>query len=617
MCGLACVIELGNRVPSPEALQKLSNSLVHRGPDDAGMLVNENVGMVFRRLAIIDLSKAGHQPMLSSCGRYAIVFNGEIFNYLELRKELERRGHTFRSSSDTEVLLSAYIEWKEGCLERLNGMWAFVILDMEANECFCARDRFGVKPLYYLETPDRVMVASEVSALVHSGLCEPEINPTAVARYLFFGALDYDNTSFQKKIRAVTPGTWMSIDSKGSTRAGRYWTLPDDVDETSDVARLYELFDDAIRIRMRSDVPVGVFLSGGLDSTSILCAAAKQAGHNRSLSAYAFMSVEYDERRYINDTISQTKAALVPLQLADDRLWDQLCNMAAHQDGPVHTPSALIGYCLCELAASQGTKVILNGQGADETFAGYPNYFVNFWQSLLADRSFRILAAQLKGYGMHHHKRMASLVKDVIALFAKGQINRIRAYRWAAAVRHRSRLRAHPLLSRDLVEYLPRGGNHVGDRGLGAALRRSVTADPLPLYLRVEDRNSMAHSIEVRLPFLDHRLVSAVMRVIGTRKLDAFWNKVLLRESMRGKIPESVRTRPDKMGFATPDAKWIRAWAPQIEAIFRSRSFAERGFFNVANFLAALQDHVAEARDCHLDIFRAVQVELYLRSVER
>lgn len=603
-------------MPSPAALAKLSNSLVHRGPDDDGMLVHKNVGMVFRRLSIIDLSPAGHQPMLSSSGRFAIVFNGEIFNYVELRKDLESRGYTFTSASDTEVLLNAYIEWKEACLERLNGMWAFVILDMERNECFCARDRFGVKPLYCLATPERMVIASEMSAILHSGLCQPEVNRTVVARYLYFGDLDCDDSSFQKKIRPIKPGTWMSIDNEGRTRSAAYWKLPDDVDDAPNCPELYELFDDAVRKRMRSDVPVGVFLSGGLDSTSILCAAADQLGHDHPLSAYAFMPVEYDESRYINDTISQTRAALVPLRIDDDGLWDQLCNMSRYQDGPVHTPSALIGYCLCELAAGQGTKVILNGQGADETFAGYSNYFASYWQSLLRERHLRTLMSQLKKYGVHHHVRTLALVEQVVALFARLQVNRLRAYRSAAAARHRSELRAHPLYANNLVDDLPSDRTHGGNGDLGEALRRSVTTSPLPLYLRVEDRNSMAHSIEVRLPFMDHRLVSAVMRIAGIRKLDGFWNKVLLREAMRGKIPESVRTRPDKMGFETPDAKWIRAWAPEIETIFHSRSFAERGFFNVTNLLAALKDHVNRVRDCNVDIFRAVQVELYMRSVE-
>lgn len=617
MCGLACVIEIGNRAPSRDALARLSDSLTHRGPDDDGVLVHKNVGMVFRRLAIIDLSDAGHQPMLSDSGRYAIIFNGEIFNYLELRTELEARGYVFRSSSDTEVLLNAYIEWKEACLERLNGMWAFVILDTESSECFCARDRFGIKPLYFMKSHDRVVLASEVSAILRSGLYRRQINRTTIARYLFFGDLDQNNDTFYQGINAVAPGTWMSIDKEGSVRSAQYWTLPQDVEEASDVRELYDLFHDSVKIRLRSDVPVGVFLSGGLDSTSILCAAARQMGPGHALSAYSFMPPEYDETRYISDTIKQTGAKLVPLEMGSSTLWKQLERMTEYQDGPVHTPSALIGFCLCELAASQGTKVILNGQGADEILAGYGNYFARFWQSLLGERRFGLLMSQLRKYGAHHDVRMIALLKQVATLFAKAQMGRVRAYRWAAATQHSRKLRMHPLYSRDLVGDMPRDRRHRGDRGLGDALRLSVTTSPLPLYLRVEDRNSMAHSIEIRLPFLDYRLVSAVMRIVSTRKLDGFWNKVLLREFMRTKIPESVRTRPDKMGFETPDAKWIRAWAPEIESVFHSRSFVERGFFNEKNLSVALKDHVHQVRDWHEDIFRAVQVELYLRSAEQ
>lgn len=617
MCGLACVVELRGGEPPRGALTKLGDLLGHRGPDDAGQFVSGNVGLTFRRLSIIDLSAGGHQPMLSGSGRYAIVFNGEIFNYLELRAELEAKGHVFHSASDTEVLLEAYVEWGEQCLERLNGMWAFIILDTVSGECFCSRDRFGIKPLYWLRTADRVILASEAQAVLRSGLCNAQVDRQTVAKYLFFGDMDHGVRTLHEGIEAVEPGTWLSIDREGHVRSGRYWTMPDDTDDSApDLSGLYNVFHDSVRLRLRSDVPVGVFLSGGLDSTSILCSAEAELGANHALNAYAFMSPDYDESRYIGDTIKQTDATLVPLEVDNDRLWEQLVRMTRYQDGPVHTPSALIGFCLCELAAKRGTKVVLNGQGADETWAGYSVYFGAYWQALLTRARFRTLLAQLRRYGAQHQIDTTALVRQVIARFLRIQLNRAKPYRWAAGIRHRADWLRHPLYSRALGESLPRYRAYRRDHGLGEVLRQSVTVSALPLYLRVEDRNSMAHSIEARLPFLDHRLVTAIMRVTATRKLDGFWNKVLLREAMRGHIPESVRTRPDKMGFATPDAKWIRAWAPNIEEIFRSRSFSERGFFNLPNLLDALRDHVAGIRDRHEDIFRAVQVELCLRATE-
>lgn len=598
-------------------LRGLSDSMRHRGPDDEGLMVHEHVGFAFRRLSIIDLSPAAHQPMENDSGRYSIIFNGEIFNYLELRRELEGLGYKFKSNSDTEVLLNAYIEWNAACLPKLNGMWAFVVLDKVSGRCFCARDRFGIKPLYYVRTAKFIALASEVSAILRSGLCPRVVDHTTVAKYLFFGELDDSNATFYEDIKAFVPGTWMVIERNGNVHSEEYWKLPEGGIGEPDLDELYTLFHDAVKMRLRSDVPVGVFLSGGLDSTSILCAAAGELGKASPMGACAYMSREYDESLYIGDTVMQTGAELMRLEVDGINLWGALNRMVEYQDGPVHTPSALIGFCLCGLAADRGIKVILNGQGADETLAGYPPYFANYWQSLLGGLRLCRLVGQLQNYGAQHHTRTLLLLKNVLARFARVQLNRLRTYRWAAALHHRRGLQTHSLFDRCLVDCLPRHRVQAGNGGLDEALRRSMTVNPLPLYLRVEDRNSMAHSIEVRLPFLDHRLVSAVMRIAGIHKLDGYWNKVLLREAMRGKIPESVRTRPDKMGFATPDARWIRSWAPGIEAIFHSREFAERGFFNVPNLLAALRDHVSGARECHEDIFRAVQVEQYLRFGER
>ncbi|HEX7369062.1 MAG TPA: asparagine synthase (glutamine-hydrolyzing) [Rhodanobacteraceae bacterium] len=613
MCGIASIIEFKDCAPDAEALRRLSDALQHRGPDDDGLLVHENVGLVFRRLSIIDLSSAGHQPMLSESGRYAIVFNGEIFNYVELRSELEARGYRFRSHSDTEVLLNAYVEWKTACLEKLNGMWAFVILDQQTGECFCARDRFGVKPLYYFKTPERVVFASETRAIKASGLYDTRPNLASVGKYLFHGDLDTSSDTFYAGISAVEPGTCMTIDKQGGMRVETYWEIPDETSASVDHAALHDLFSDAVKLRLRSDVRVGVFLSGGMDSTSILCTAETHLGKNCDVSAYSFMSPDFDETRYINDTVAQTHAKLVPLETSNAGLWDQLQKMSEYQDEPVHSPSALIGFCLAELASSDGTKVILNGQGADEVFAGYPSYFRNFWYMLLADVQFKTLHEQLRGYGAHHGVPAPRLLRGVIRMFFNVQLNKLRMYRRMAA-RHHAKLHGqHPLYRQELVAQLPRDEMDFQHAALPDALRQATRVRSLPLYLRVEDRNSMAHSIEVRLPFLDHRLVSAVMGIRSVRKLDAFWNKAILRQMMQGAIPESVRLRPDKMGFSTPDAKWIRAWAGHIEDIFRSRAFAERGFFNVANMLKALDEHVRGVRDAHVEIFRALQVEQCLR----
>lgn len=617
MCGLACVFEFGDRSPSPVALANLSERLFHRGPDDSGSFVHRNVGMVFRRLSIIDLSSHGHQPMLSESGRYAIVFNGEIFNYLELRATLEKLGHVFRSSSDTEVLLNAYIEWKEACLERLNGMWAFAILDTSTGECFFARDRFGVKPLYYYRTPERMVFASEVSPIVCSGLYRGGVNGAFVGRYLVSGQLDAGCDTLYDGISALAPGSWMVVANGGRVRSQAWWSMPAEADAEPDYDEVQTILNDAVRLRLRSDVPLGVFLSGGVDSTSILCSAARQRQGASPIKAYAYMPAEYGEEKYIRDTIDATGSTLCPLEVDADGLWNQLLRMAENADSPVHTPAALIGFCLYSMAARDGTKVILNGQGADETFAGYPNYFASYWQSLLRELKFATLVSQLRQYDARHRVGTLMLLRRTVLQFIKVQLNDIPVYRNAAARHHARGHRRSEFFSSQLLGHLPAILTYPGSHGLGEALRASVSTSPLPLYVRIEDRNSMAHSIEARLPFLDYRLVELAMRIASTRKLDGYWNKTILRQAVRGLIPESVRTRPDKMGFETPDAKWIRAWAPNIEAMFRSRSFAERGFFKVQGLLRALKDLVDGVRDTHEAVFRAVQVELCLEANER
>jgi len=616
MCGLAMIMEFDGKAPDVAALERMSEAMVHRGPDDRGRFTYKAFGLAFRRLAIIDISDAGRQPMHSGSGRFSIVFNGEIFNYIELRAELEKRGHTFTTNSDTEVLLDAYIEWKENCLSKLNGMWAFIIIDKHTGECFCARDRFGIKPLYYYLTRQRIVVASETGAIRASALHSGALDTATVSAYLFRNELDTTNDTFYSEIKSLAPGTYMKIAANGETQHVRYWSLPTERSCNVDAASIRDIFLDSVRLRLRSDVPVGVFLSGGLDSTSIICAAAREVGSGESLRAYSYMSERFDERQYIEATIRQTGATLIPLQVSDTDLWTQLLSMIRYQDAPVHTPSALIGYCLSRLAKDDGVKVILNGQGADETFAGYNSYFRNYWQTLFASAKFSRMISELRQYGAYYDLDVLGLFKQVITKFAKAQLNRARFYRLRASS-HRQRLyEKSSFFSRELASCLRVPEASYRHIDLDRALERAIQSEPLPLYLRIEDRNSMANSIEVRVPFLDHRLVTAIMSIWSGIKIDGVLAKAIQRRAMAGVIPEVVRTRVDKMGFPTPDALWIRQWGSKIEEIFASRSFRERGFFQSENLLKALRLHVQGKADHHWEIFKALQLELWLCSIK-
>jgi asparagine synthase (glutamine-hydrolysing) len=611
------IMEFDGKMPDAAALERLSSAMVHRGPDDQGSFIHKHIGLAFRRLSIIDVTNAGHQPMHSVPERYSIVFNGEIYNYIELRAVLEGRGYRFVSNSDTEVLLNAYIEWKEKCLEKLNGMWAFIIADAHTGECFCARDRFGVKPLYYQLSRERIVVASETSAIRASRLYKPALDLATISNYLFLDELDTTNDTFYAGIKALPPATYMTIAADGRTKQFSYWTLPSERSSQVDPATIRETFLDSVRLRLRSDVPVGVLLSGGLDSTSIICAAAREIGQGHDLRAYSYLSEEFDERPYVRATIEQTGATLIPLRVDDDHLWTQLLSMLRYHDAPVHTPSALIGYALSALARGDGVKVILNGQGSDETFAGYSSYFDNYWYTLLATADFRKLRSQLNSYGAHYGVPMVKLLKRVCLKYIRACFNKAYSYRRVAELRHRQMYKRNRFYNTDLVEDLV-DRSEIGRRvDLDSALETAIKIQPLPLYLRIEDRNSMANSVEARLPFMDYRLVEAVMRLTGSVKIDGILMKSVLRNAMAGIIPDLVRNRTDKMGFPTPDASWVRQWGSKIEEVFTSASFRERGLFQTDNLLKALRLHIQGTADYHWDIFKALQLELWLRSALR
>jgi asparagine synthase (glutamine-hydrolysing) len=621
MCGFAAILDLDGRpLPAP-ALRRMSASLVHRGPDDEGSLVDGPLALTFRRLAILDLSPAGHQPMTSADGRLTIVFNGEIFNYVELRDELRSLGYTFRSSGDTEVLLQAYHAWGAECLPRLNGMWSFLVWDRAAHSLFGSRDRFGIKPLYVHRRDGCWVLASEIKAIHASGLYDGGPDPTALADYLLCDSFPSGSRTFHARIEEFPAGCWFSIDRAGRMTRRRFWDLAE-IRETarpSDPRQAFaELFEDGVRLRLRSDVPVGVCLSGGLDSTSILCAMARERKRQAApepLYAFSFNDREFDESRYLSDTIAHTAAELRPLVTDAERLWRSLEDVLRHHDEPVHSMTALIGFELLRLAAQAGVKVVLNGQGADEVLGGYPGYRENYWYGLLARGRWLRARREIAAYARHHGLDRGRLWRRACAKLAGTQLGRLR--RLAGGSTPAARLPRARWFAPELARHLS-PAEAPGEPTLRAALRHSVDVAPLPLYLRIEDRNSMAHSIEARLPFLDWRLVRLAFQLPDPWKLRGPWNKLVLRESMAGRIPESVRTRLDKMGFPTPAARWFREGLERtVSSLLADRVTRERGIHDVERIRGDLQRHAEGQVDVASDLFAFAQAELWCRGFDR
>ncbi len=596
MCGIVGFLGLQGRAVDTRAVEAMSKALIHRGPDDSGTHFAEWVGFGFRRLAIQDLSQAGHQPMKTGEPSVTIVFNGEIYNFVELREDLTRLGYIFSSGSDTEVLLKAYHKWGTKVLPRLNGMFAFAIHDQRTGTVFCARDRFGIKPLFLYRSQDVLLFASEIKAIRGSGVYEGDnVDWGVAARYLVRGRADEGERTFFDGIVNLSPGTAFEINAAGEKREWRYWELAPDGDTTDPDApeKFAELFEESVRLRMRSDVPVGVCLSGGMDSTSIVCSMARfieRRGMDpeNPLVAFSHNPARFDESRYLDGTFEQTGARQVPLHFDPENLWDLIPRVLKFHDEPFHSLTAVVSFELMKLAHDHGTPVLLNGQGADEVLGGYQNYFHPQWFSLLRRLKLSSLFKDVREFSRAHHFRQKDLWSKLIRQLASHVLSQVPGH---GAFR---KFRKGEPKSPDWFDpgfasqehALP----HEKNINLNETLKGAVEHYPLPLYLRTEDRNAMAHSIETRLPFLDHRLVAYAFSLAGTHKVSGKWNKNILRQAMKRRIPESVRTRVDKMGFPVSQDDWVVGvlYEPICD-LLSSQKTRERGIYSVPEVLQSLE----------------------------
>lgn len=596
--------------------------LAHRGPDGAGMLLEGSVGLGFRRLAIFDLSDTGSQPMESADGRHVIVFNGAIYNFLELREQLRGLGHDFRSSSDTEVLLAAWRQWGADCLRRLNGMWAFLIYDRRERRLFGARDRFGVKPLFVRRDARGLMFASEIKAIARASSQSLTIDYRTIAECLIDGRLDAGERTVYCGVSHIPAGTAFEVDERAQMRSWSYWSLLESaaaVELPREPAVEYAaLFDDAVRLRMRSDVPIGVLLSGGLDSSSIMCAMGRQLGPPAAravpLLGICYMDPEFDERPFIEATLEQSGAVLARLQTGPRELWDSLTQHLWYQDEPVHSFSSVVVFQLMQLAREQGIKVVLNGQGADEILGGYGSLFVDFLLGRI--RSGRLGAAvrNANAYARVHHSSAAGLLRRALRMYVSQMLNCMPAFRAMAQHRRHSELAREGWLSPQVLEHWRPVELYSG--ALTAALRSGLEQAHLPLYLRTEDRNSMAHGVEVRLPFLDHRLVSLAFRLGDEWKFSGAHTKVLLREAMRQRIPEAVRARVQKFGFPTAAASWFRKeLRDPLQDLLASRAVRECGLWNLSQVQSDLQRHQRGEANLSGRLFDVVQLSLLVAGI--
>jgi asparagine synthase (glutamine-hydrolysing) len=621
MCGFAALVRINMRTAVDlGSVQRMGELLSHRGPDDSGRFVDQHVALAARRLSILDLTPAGHQPFVSPDGTTRLVFNGEIYNFEELRRELQSLGHTFRSTGDTEVLLHAYLHWGRECVKQLNGMFAFLIYDARRKLVFGARDRFGIKPLYRCQQGGVIAFASEIKSILGSGIVERRPNQRRVNELLregSMGDIDFGEETFFEDIEQVLPGSAFEVYLDGRQRQWKYWSLSEvgDVEVRDPLGEFAAMFDDAVRLMRGSDRRVGISLSGGLDSTSIICTLASARSdmleHNPGgVDAFAFMTSAFDESRYINATIEQTGAQLFPVTTTGRDVWDALPHVLWYHDEPIHSATAVAGYEVYRHARAANVAVMFCGQGADESIGGYHAFFADLWLTLVQRGRLADAWRDIRGYSRLHGGNTLLRFLEAGTREAKRRLKRFEAYRELSRRRNahrRAHLRRwfHLDFDIEVMSSSPAGY-------LDQVMRVAVERAPLPLYLRIEDRNSMAHSIEARLPFLDHRLVSLVFRLPIEWRLRAGWNKYVLREAMRGRIPELVRSRAEKMGFPTPVDSWFRneLYEP-TQDLLGSQAVRERGIIRPNAVRIDLERHRRGEIAIGSQLFDIVQLELW------
>lgn len=638
MCGIFGFLDIHNSEITSDILRKMSFSIKHRGPDDCGYALFELFGnqrviefsdivgetqfrmyegllaLGHRRLSIIDLTEAGHQPMCNENGKVWITYNGEIYNYRELAEELKGKGHLFRSKTDTEVILHAYEEWGTDCLSHFNGMWAFAIWDNGQKRLFCARDRFGIKPLYYFFDGKKFVFASEIKAILQDSKIQRVPNHGRVYDYLAYGYIDHTEDTFFKGIKQLRGSHYLTLDVKGQDlifEIRRYWDLNKSDELPMDYPfkkRFLELFEDSVRLHMRSDVPVGTCLSGGIDSSSIVCVAQKYLNSNvHKTFSSCFDDKKYDEREFIEKVTEATHSEPHYVFPDPKKLFDEIEDLIWYQEEPFGSTSIYAQWNVFRLAKEHGVKVILDGQGADELLAGYHPYFGFYLSELVRTFLFNKFIQEYKRvrsfYRYSHPWILGHLLICLVPLACT------RTIRNQVLLNKNSWLNLHGYFLEE-INCQKRFKNIFFDR-----LYHSMMNLSLPGLLHYEDRNSMAHSIEARVPFLDYRLVEYIFTLPMDQIIRDGLTKAILRESMRGIIPETIRTRIDKMGFVTPEDVWFReVLKEQVLEVLNSKSFAARGYFNVDEAKKMFERHFKGEINLSSTIWRWVNSELWFRK---
>lgn len=617
MCGIAGILNLNpSRMAPADVLERMLQSIIHRGPDDDGRLVDGELAMGMRRLSIIDLAE-GKQPIFDESRRYAVVFNGEIYNYRELREQLISRGHTLKTHSDTEVIVHLYEEFGKACLEYLRGMFAFAVWDNRTRELFIARDRLGIKPLYYAERDSTLVFGSEIKALLQHPEVSASLDLRALSDYLSLKYVPAPRTLFAG-VHSLLPGHSLLV-RDGRIETHQYWDLSFQKPETPRseeeyLERLESILRESVRLRLRSDVPFGAFLSGGVDSSIIVALMAEELNEPVKTFSVGFSGGEgKDELPYAKIVADRFGCEHRTLEISSKHFLDHAEHVLWHLDQPIADQATVATHMVASLAR-QHVKMVLTGEGGDELFAGYARYegeqfspWTRHWPGIVG-KSVRRAAAILPGMRRGKIAINALTIPDEASRFAH----------WFPMFSDAAKASLFDEWSTEESS----GARHVFDR----YLRQSDATEPLDRMLYCDtkawlvdylllrgDKLTMANSLEARVPLLDHKLVEFAAQLPTNMKLRGRTRKYLLKKLGSKLLPDSIIHRK-KQGFPIPIERWLRSEAkPLVRDMLSEDSLRRRGLFNPQIVQNLIRNHESHYADHSTEIWGLVSVEIWLR----
>lgn len=551
MCGISGIINKNISPFNKNEIQKINDLIAHRGPDDEGFYFEKNFAFGHRRLSILDLSRDGHQPM-HYLEKYTITYNGEVYNYLEIKEELSKDGYKFHSHTDTEVILASYDKWGQDCVNRFNGMWAFAIYDKEREIIFCSRDRFGIKPFYYTEVDNKFVFGSEIKQLLEF-YDERYVNKKILMDYLVIGYENHTNETFFENIFKLEQSHNLIYDLKTNNfEIKRYYDVKKEemkLDENSSIERYKAKLTDAITLRLRSDVKVGTCLSGGLDSSSIAAIASdiyNTKANDRFAAIHAKSSQKSsDESLFANEVADNCNLDLNIIEPTQNEFINSIDEVVYTQEEPFGGPSVFMQYFVMKKSKEIGCTVLLDGQGGDETLVGYERYYPAYLMSLG-------FFDFIKGF-FNSSENSKLTKKELLAYFVYFTKSKIRIKRLKNKNKFIKKeyfdLASFDVLEKNAKSYL----------NLFELQREEIFHTQMPHLLRYEDRNSMRHSIETRLPFIDFRVVETALSIDNKYKIKDGWTKYILRKIVDKILPKNIVWRKNKFGFEAPVKSWIDA----------------------------------------------------------